>query len=120
LLAARVDEPVARNLELGKSVGADFQETAGVGELVNLVQDHYRLGAGLVEGLRVAAHFFELGQVAVRVKDTFRAKTFRQGGLATTADTAQPGDGNVPPGFFYPIDPEWSIKHATVVYVQSY
>ena len=108
-----------QDLELGKNVGTDLEQATGVAELVDLVEDHHRLGAGLVEGLRVADHFFKLGQVAVHVKDTIRAKTFGQGGLATAADTAQPGYGNLPPSFFYPVNPKWSFKHATVVCVPS-
>lgn len=64
--------------------------------------------------------FFELGQVAVHIQGTIRAKAFRQGGLATTADAAQPGHGNLPPSFFFPVNPKWPVKHASIVCVQAY
>lgn len=51
-------------------------------------------------------------------RDADGVQAFHQRSPATATHTAQPGDGNLLPSFFYPVDPEWSFKHASVVYIK--
>jgi len=87
LLAARVEEPVARIFR-GKLVSADLQEPRRVLQLMYLIEYQHRLVAGTEKEQRICNHLFH------------------QSSLAGAADAAKPDYRGFAPRLLDPLFPE--------------
>jgi hypothetical protein len=94
-----------------------LEETAGIGELVDFVEDQPGPGEGTVELLRVRELLLGGGKVAVDVVGIGDGPS--EGGFSDAADTGEPDDGSEVPGREDSLEPERALDHQDSGYIQS-
>ena len=108
------------DLQLGKEIGTYLEHPAGVGELMDFIENYDRAVAVAEEQFRFGHHILCYGKVAVDVENPVCAKALDKSCLARPPHTGEPYHGRLFPGAFYAGGPERPLYyHAIILNINS-
>lgn len=103
------------DFDFWKHVRADFEESGGIAELVDFIEDHDPGTAVLEEQHGIAHHALDGGDIAIHEEGFARSEGLREGGFAGATDPAEPNNRCLPPRGFDAAGPERAVNHVTIL-----